>query len=126
MTHAHFKPDGWPVVVPRIVADEPESLVTFVKEVFDAAGSFNRDRPSELWIGESLIMISGSGARKPMPAFLYVYVEDADFTYARALDRGATSIEAPRDVHYGDRRAMVRDRWGNTWQIATHGGHHTS
>jgi len=29
---------------------------------------------------------------------------------------------APADMPYGDRRAMVRDEWGNTWQIATRGG----
>jgi len=23
---------------------------------------------------------------------------------------------------YGDRRGMVKDEWGNTWQIATHLG----
>jgi uncharacterized glyoxalase superfamily protein PhnB len=55
-----------------------------------------------------------------MPAFLYVYVDDSDSTYKRALLAGATSLEEPADMPYGDRRAMVRDRWGNTWQIATH------
>ena len=57
-----------------------------------------------------------------MTAFLYVYVGDADATYRRALDAGARSLEEPRDVPYGDRRCMVTDRWGNTWQIATHRG----
>ncbi|HSF14553.1 MAG TPA: VOC family protein [Vicinamibacteria bacterium] len=55
-----------------------------------------------------------------MPAFLYVYVDDADGTYERAIQAGATSLEEPSDVPYGDRRAMVRDAWGNTWQIAAH------
>jgi len=27
-------------------------------------------------------------------------------------------IEHPADMPYGDRRATVRDPWGNTWQIA--------
>jgi uncharacterized glyoxalase superfamily protein PhnB len=54
-----------------------------------------------------------------MPAFLYVYVEDADRTYWRALAAGATSIEEPIDMPYGGRRAMVRGAWGNLWQIAT-------
>jgi hypothetical protein len=39
------------VLIPRIVVDEPELLVRFVKRVFGATGSFNRERPSELWIG---------------------------------------------------------------------------
>ena len=46
---------------------------------------------------------------------------DADATYARALAAGARSLEPPTDMPYGDRRAMVEDAWGNTWQIATRG-----
>ena len=33
---------------------------------------------------------------------------------------GANSVEAPTDTPYGDRRGMVEDKWGNTWQIATY------
>ena len=32
--------------------------------------------------------------------------------------RPAESLEAPRDTPYGDRRAMVRDPYGNVFQIA--------
>jgi uncharacterized glyoxalase superfamily protein PhnB len=53
-------------------------------------------------------------------AFLYVYVEDTGATYLRALEAGATSLEEPFNTPYGDRRCMVEDEWGNTWQIATH------
>ena len=67
-------------------------------------------------------MVSGTTERAPMAACLYVYVEDTDATYRRALAAGATSLETPRDLPYGDRRATVRDAWGNVWQIATHGG----
>jgi uncharacterized glyoxalase superfamily protein PhnB len=54
-----------------------------------------------------------------MPAFLYVYVENADETYRQAIAAGAESIETPADMPYGDRRATVRDSWANVWQIAT-------
>ena len=67
-------------------------------------------------------MISDAGARSPMAAFLYVYVSDTDATYQRALDADARSLEEPADMPYGDRRCMVEDKWGNTWQIATHMG----
>ena len=60
-----------------------------------------------------------------MPAFLYIYVEDADRVFQRALDRGAKSLEEPQGMPYGDRRAMVLDRWDNIWQIATHRGRFT-
>jgi uncharacterized glyoxalase superfamily protein PhnB len=49
-----------------------------------------------------------------------VYVRDVDEVYERAIDAGAESMEDPREVPYGDRRAMVTDKWGNMWQIATH------
>jgi uncharacterized glyoxalase superfamily protein PhnB len=48
-----------------------------------------------------------------------LYVEDADATYQRAIVAGAVSLEAPADMPYGDRRAMIRDPGGNVWQIAT-------
>jgi len=64
-------------------------------------------------------MISDAGVRSPMPAFLYVYVEDVDATCRRALEAGAVSIEEPSETPYGDRRGMVEDGWGNTWHIAT-------
>jgi uncharacterized glyoxalase superfamily protein PhnB len=125
MTHRHYMPQGWQTVTPRIVVEAPEDLVCFLRTVFDATGDYHAERPTELRIGESMLMISGSSDRDVMPAFLYVYVEDTDATYRRALDAGATSIEDPRETPYGDRRAMIRDSWGNTWQIATHGGRFT-
>ena len=48
-----------------------------------------------------------------------------DAAFHRAVAEGAEALEEPRDMPYGDRRAMVRDRWGNVWQIATHGGRFT-
>jgi uncharacterized glyoxalase superfamily protein PhnB len=117
---ARFQPDGWPTVTVRIVTPEPEGLVTFIKTVFEARGELRPGRPAELRIGDSMLMVSdGGGQRETCSAFLYVYVEDADATYERALAAQAVSLEGPADTPYGDRRAMVRDRWGNTWQIAT-------
>jgi uncharacterized glyoxalase superfamily protein PhnB len=66
-----------------------------------------------------MIMVSGTEVRPAMPACLYVYVADVDATYRRAVDAGATSLEEPAEQAYGDRRAMVEDRWANVWQIAS-------
>ena len=118
-----FAPEGWHTVTPRIVAHEARDLVEFLKQVFGATGEYRQARPSEVRIGDSFIMISDAGIRSPMTAFLYVYVNDTDATYQRALNAGARSLEEPSDMPYGDRRCMVEDKWGNTWQIATHLGH---
>ena len=112
-------PKGRHTVTPRIVAEDAKGLVAFVKHVFGAGGAYRENAPSEITIGDSIIMLTDAGVRRPMPAFLYVYVADADAAYRRALDSGAQSIEAPIDTPYGDHRCMIEDRWGNTWQIAT-------
>ena len=117
-----FAPEGWHTVTPRIVVHEAKHLVEFLKQVFGAAGEYRQALPSEVRIGDSVIMISDAGARSRMTAFLYVYVNDTDGTYRRALDAGARALEAPSVMPYGDRRCMVEDKWGNTWQIATHMG----
>jgi len=120
---SRFTPEGWHTVTPRIVVRDAERLVEFLKQVFGATGDYRPDRPSVMTIGDSMVMVSEAGIRNPMPAFLYVYVDDTDETYRRALHAGARSIEEPSNVPYGDRRGMVEDEWGNTWQIATHLGH---
>jgi len=113
-------PAGWHTVTPRIVVEDPAGLIAFLKRVFEAAGGLQADAPSQIMIGDSLLMVSRAGPRETFPAFLYVYVEDADRTCQRALDAGAVSLEAVWDTPYGDRRGMVRDPWGNVWQVATH------
>jgi PhnB protein len=115
-----FQPEGYHTVTPRIIAGDPEKLVGFLKEVFGARGELHAGRPAEMRIGDSVVMISDGGAvRGPMPSFLYVYVEDVDSTYDRAVVARAKVIEPPTEMPYGDRRATIADPWGNLWQIAT-------
>lgn len=114
------KPIGWHTVTPRIVTADPERLVGFLRDAFGATGDYRSDVPSVMRIGDSNLMISAPGPRDAASAFLYLYVDDADETYRRAIAAGATTLEEPADMPYGDRRAMVRDPCGNDWQIATH------
>jgi PhnB protein len=115
-------PKGWHSVTPRLVVRDPARLVQFLKDAFFASGDFVTTAPSQMRIGDSIVMVSGVGPRDPVRAFLYLYVDDVDATYQRALKAGAVSLEEPQDVPYGDRRAMVKDPCGNDWQIATHKG----
>ena len=108
-------------VTPRIVAADPAGLVAWLIEVFGAAGEVVEGRPTDVVIGDSIVLVSGAGeARDEFPAFLYVYVDDADATFASAVAAGCQVLEPPIDTPYGDRRAMVKDPHGNTFQIAHH------
>jgi len=100
---SNFTPHGWHTVTPRIFTGDVAGLVGFLKAVFNATGQCRAGMPAEMRIGDSIVMISdGGGRRETMPGFLYVYVEDADETYRRAVDRrlkamretAASSVEA--------------------------------
>jgi uncharacterized glyoxalase superfamily protein PhnB len=65
-------------------------------------------------------MGEAQGPYQPMPTMFYLYVEDCDALYNRAMTAGATSISEPQDHPYGDRSGGVIDPFGNKWYIATH------
>jgi PhnB protein len=111
-------PLGYHTLTPRMVVSDAVAAVEFLRAVFDAVGEVQADRPAEMRIGDSLVLVTSAGERELFPAFLYAYVEDADRVYQRAIAAGASSIEPPLDTPYGDRRAMVRDPFGNVFQIA--------
>lgn len=112
-------PEGWRSVTPRLFAVDAPALVAFLRAAFGATGEAATGRPAELAIGDSIVMVGGTETRDATQSCFYLYVPDADATYARAIEAGAASIEAPWDTPYGDRRAMIEDPAGNTWQIAT-------
>jgi PhnB protein len=74
----------------------------------------------EVEIGDSIVMMGSPQDGQLVPGMIYLYVNDTDATYKRAVSAGATSIEEPNDAFYGDRRAAVKDSQGNQWFIATH------
>jgi PhnB protein len=112
-------PAGFHSVTPRMVVSDVAAAAGFLRAVFGAAGEVREGRPAEIRIGDSVVMLSAAGQRELFPAFLYVYVDDADGAYHRALAAGAVTLEEPFDTPYGDRRAMVRDPFGNVFQIAS-------
>ncbi|HEY7579043.1 MAG TPA: VOC family protein [Acetobacteraceae bacterium] len=123
----NVKPAGYHTLTPYLVVEGAGRLIEFLEEVFDAtvqerlAAPGNRIGHAQLQIGDSIVMLSDAGAEHtPMPAMLYVYVDDVDATFQRALAAGATQVQPPTDQFYGDRSGGVKDPCGNQWWIATH------
>ncbi len=119
-------PDGFHTVTPHLTVQGALKLVEFLKQAFDAKELFRMAHPdgtlmhAEVKIGDSIVMMGEAKGRcQPMPCSLYVYVNDADAVYKRALQAGATSTMEPADQFYGDRTAGVKDPSGNQWMIAT-------
>ena len=78
----------------------------------------------EAKIGDSMIVMEVSDPPHPSgkPASIYVYIDDVDAAYQRALAAGATSVAAPENKPYQERAAGVKDSFGNIWWIATYTG----
>ena len=120
-------PEGFQTVTPYLVVDDAAKLIDFIKNAFDGKVSFiskrddNKIQHATVSIGTSTIMISDTMEdMEPQTAMLYLYLEDADKVFKKAMDARATSVQEPKTEFYGDRAGAVKDRWGNVWWIATH------
>ena len=65
---------------------------------------------AEVRIDDSVIMMGDAREEmwNAMPSSIYLYVEDCDAVYKRALEAGATSLMEPKDQFYGDRSGGVK------------------
>jgi len=119
-------PEGYHSITPYLVVQSAEKLIDFLKAAFGARETVRLLQPdgsighTEMRIGDSVLMLSEARAQwKAMPATLYLYLEDVDAAYARALAAGATGVAEPKDQFYGDRSGGVQDMCGNFWWVAT-------
>jgi len=122
-------PEGLRSVQPYLHLREAHKMIPFMETVFGAEALGVHKSPegivhhATIRIGNATLEIDEAHAEfQPMPCHLHVYVPDTDAAYARAMEAGATSIDAPRNAPYGDRAAGVKDAWGNSWFIATYLG----
>jgi PhnB protein len=120
-------PQGFHNVTPYLIVREVPKLLDFLKHAFNAQEIMRLPQPdgtimhAEVKIGDSVVMMGeAQGEHKPMPASIYLYVDDTDATYKRALQAGASSQMEPANMFYGDRHGSVVDPVGNHWSIATH------
>ena len=119
-------PPDFPTVSPYLVVPSVEAQVHFLETVFlgeltqKVLDDQQRVRHAEVRVGNSVIMMGRARDESPtMPAMLYVYVDDVDRIWQKALNAGAVSAMEPQDQFYGDRSAMVTDPFNNQWCIAT-------
>jgi PhnB protein len=123
-------PFGLHTITPYLIVDEIPTLIKFLQKVFDAESrgepEYRDDgtvKHAEVKIGDSVVMMGEpTGNFEKMPATLYLYVDDCDRTYQKALEAGATSIMEPENFPHGDRYGGVKDCAGNKWWIVTHIG----
>ena len=102
-------------------------MVTFLKSALAAEEvAVYREVPdgpvvhAKIRIGDSIVeMGEAHGPWQPMPSMFYLYVDDVDKWYERAIAGGALAAGEPAETSYGERVASVNDPFGNLWYLAS-------
>lgn len=118
-------PHGYSSVSPYLIVESIVTEMDFLRAVFNAdINGRQRNEQGVIWrgearIGDTTIMIGRAQKEDaPFQCTVYVWIDDVDAAFHRALDEGATSVTEPADQSYGIREAGIRDPQGNTWWLA--------
>ena len=129
-------PAGYHTVTPYLTVNDGARALDFYVRAFGARETVRMPGPggkvmhAEFRIGDSLVMLSdefpGTSTSKAPTTLggttgsLFLYVEDVDAAFRKAVDAGCTSLMPPTDMFWGDRFGKLRDPFGNEWSMATH------
>ena len=129
------RPAGVPWLTPYMTVRDARSAIAFYEATF---GFALRDSVQDegvimhvemTWQDQLIVMFApegafGSTAKTPKsagaiaPQSFYLYVDDVDAVYTRALAAGAKSLSEPQDQFWGDRFAQIEDLDGYRWALA--------
>ncbi|MFI5363129.1 MAG: VOC family protein [Elusimicrobiota bacterium] len=129
-------PEGYHTVTPNFTFKDSRKAIEFYKKalgavelaVFPAPGG-KGVMHAVLKIGNSIIMMGDENPEMncrsaeslgASPISLYVYVENADAAFKKAVAAGAAATTPLQDAFWGDRFGVVKDPFGYSWNIATH------
>ncbi len=128
-------PDGYHSITPALIVKDGEAAIEFYKKSFGAEerhrmkGPDGRIAHAELKIGDSIFMLSDEFPQMKClspnsiggsSVAMYVYVEDVDAIFDKAVTAGAKVIDPVKDQFWGDRHGRLEDPSGHLWSIATH------
>jgi len=118
-------PENYQTVMPYLIVKDAAKFIAFMEKVFDADETHKSMRDehtimhAEMMIGGSTIMFADSSEKFGVQTGgFFIYVDDADETFKKAVDAGATMVAEVADQAYG-RSGGVQDPFGNVWWITS-------
>jgi PhnB protein len=119
-------PEGYTTVTPWIIGQDTAGLMDWLTRAFGAeeiarlVGEDGRIGHAEMRIGNAIVMMFDARPEWPeTPAFLRLYVDDAEAVHAQAVAAGGTSVTEVTHLFFGDKVGRVRDPFGNLYWIQT-------
>jgi len=128
-------PAGHHTASPYLAIKNAAEALEFYKKAFGANEIYKLMMPdgrlghAEMRVGDSIIMMADEfpeyGGKAPQtlggsPVSIYLYVEDVDAFFKKALAAGAKERKPVMDQFYGDRSGQLEDAFGHLWWVATH------
>ncbi|MGA8153135.1 MAG: VOC family protein [Terriglobales bacterium] len=128
-------PPGFHTVTAALTVRNGAQAIEFYKKALGAeermrmAGPDGKISHAELKIGDSIIFLTDEnpafGNKSPQTlggssGSLYLYVEDVDKAFERAVDAGGKATMPVADMFWGDRFGSFVDPYGHTWGLSTH------
>ncbi len=129
-------PDGYHSVTPTLTVRGAADAIEFYKKAFGAQEIMRFPgldgktiMHAEIKIGDSRIMLSDEipqmNCLSPQSvggasSGIFLYVENADATFHKAVSAGAKITMPIMDAFWGDRCGVIEDPFGHRWTIATH------
>ena len=128
-------PEGYHTLTLHLAVENASDAIDWYTRAFGANERMRVPGPNgtighaEIEIGDSLIMLSDpfpqSTVRPPKEiggttASVFMYVEDVDAAFKKAVDAGAKVEMELEDMFWGDRFGTVTDPFGHVWSMATH------
>lgn len=133
---ARAVPDGYHTLTPALVVKDGARAIEFYKKAFGAEEVLRMPGPggkgimhAELRIGNSRFFLNdefpGMGGLSPetlkgTTQSIYMYVQDVDALFSRAVAAGARVLMPLSDMFWGDRFGKVADPFGHEWALASH------
>lgn len=125
-------PQGYHTITPQLTLDDAAQMIDWYKRALGAqelsrsTGPDGKIMHAELQIGDSRVMVAETmpGMKGPKefggsPMTMWLYVEDSDAVFNKAVAAGG-KVQMPIDNQFwGDRGGAVNDPNGYTWWIAT-------
>ncbi len=128
-------PEGYHTLTLYLAVDDAATAIDYYRRAFGAKERLRMDAPggkighAELEVGDSLLMLSDpfpQASTSPpkelngTTASVFMYVENVDAVFRKAVDAGGTALQEPEDQFWGDRFGTLSDPFGHVWSLATH------
>lgn len=127
-------PEGYHTITPQLTCRDAARAIEFYKkalgaqELMRSAGPDGKIMHAELQIGDSRFMVNDEfpgvavapNPSAPHSSSLFLYTEDVDSLYNRAVREGCRVDMQLDNMFWGDRYGKFTDPFGHQWGVATH------